>query len=139
MTPAWTRPLPPAANPEGWPALPLTVWEDTKDTTEGAARELRLEPRSVADFYAETMARLDEYPAPPSYAGWSVKPLAAHYDLDWREFLLPYEAVRSAEDPDGLLLSFLQSTYEAAAESGGLGPRGTGKVVRAHGAGAASA
>ena len=34
------------------------------------------------------------------------------------EFLLPYEAVRKANDPDAMLLDFLQSTYEAAADLG---------------------
>ena len=34
------------------------------------------------------------------------------------EFLLPYGAVRTAEDPDAIVLGFLQSTYEAAAELG---------------------
>ena len=31
------------------------------------------------------------------------------------EFLLPYDAVRTADTPDETLLAFLQSTYEAAA------------------------
>ena len=35
-----------------------------------------------------------------------------------REFLLPYTAVRTAQDPDATLLRFLQSTYDAAAELG---------------------
>jgi hypothetical protein len=56
------------------------------------------------------------YPAPANYAAWAVKPDAAYYDPAMGEFLLPYQAVRAAEDPDGLLLTFLQSTYEAAAE-----------------------
>jgi hypothetical protein len=43
--------------------------------------------------------------------------------------VLPYEAVRTADDPDRALLEFLQTTYEAAAELGGwnraaLGPKG---------------
>jgi Family of unknown function (DUF5996) len=38
--------------------------------------------------------------------------------LELREFLLPYDAVRSASDPDAALLAFLQSTYEAAASNG---------------------
>ena len=37
---------------------------------------------------------------------------------DLREWVLPYEAVRSAPDPDHALLEFLQSTYEAAADLG---------------------
>ena len=35
-----------------------------------------------------------------------------------KEFILPYEAVRQADDPDTMLLSFLQSTYEAVANLG---------------------
>jgi len=35
-----------------------------------------------------------------------------------QEFILPYEAVRQADDPDAMLLAFLQSTYEAAANLG---------------------
>jgi hypothetical protein len=36
-----------------------------------------------------------------------------------REFLLPYEAVRTADDPEGALMAFLQSTYGASAELAG--------------------
>ena len=35
------------------------------------------------------------------------------------EFILPYDAVRQAEDPDEVLLDFLQTTYEAAADAAG--------------------
>jgi hypothetical protein len=31
------------------------------------------------------------------------------------EFLLPYDVVRNAKSPDEVLLSFMQTTYEAAA------------------------
>jgi len=47
-----------------------------------------------------------------------VQPAAAAYHAGAREFILPYEAVRTAADPDAVLLQFLQSTYEAAAERG---------------------
>jgi hypothetical protein len=56
------------------------------------------------------------YPAPAGFAAWPVRPDSAYYDKDLGEFILPYAAVRTAEDPDALLLSFFQSTYEAAAE-----------------------
>ena len=59
------------------------------------------------------------YPEPPGFRRHPVQPPAASYHERLGEFLLPYEAVRTAADPDGLLLSFLQSTYEAAAEHGG--------------------
>ena len=58
------------------------------------------------------------YPAPDGFADWPVTPDAAYYDRDLGEFVLPYAAVRTAERPDDVLLSFLQSTYEAAAELG---------------------
>jgi hypothetical protein len=58
------------------------------------------------------------YPEPVGFATWNRLPAAAHYDTALGEFLLPYSEVRTAADPDALLLEFLQSTYEAAAEHG---------------------
>jgi hypothetical protein len=58
------------------------------------------------------------YPEPDGFAAWPVAPSAAYYDNDLGEFILPYRAVRTAEDPDALLLSFLESTYDAAATLG---------------------
>lgn len=55
------------------------------------------------------------YPAPAGFGEAKVDPPAAHYDAKLREFVLPYDAVRESADPDGTLLDFLQSTYEAAA------------------------
>ena len=57
-------------------------------------------------------------PEPDGFCAWPVKPAAAYYDDEMGEFFLPYEAVRNAEDPDAALLSFFESTYEAAAEVG---------------------
>jgi len=47
-----------------------------------------------------------------------VQPAGAFYSAALGEFLLPYEVVRTAPDPDAALLAFLQSTYEAAAIAG---------------------
>lgn len=58
------------------------------------------------------------YPEPEGFPDWPVEPDAAFYDGDLHEFVLPYAAVRTAQDPDALLLTFLQTTYEAAAELG---------------------
>jgi hypothetical protein len=55
------------------------------------------------------------YPDPPGYAETPVLPDGAHWDSGLSEFVLPYELVRTAPDPDLVLLAFLQSTYEAAA------------------------
>jgi hypothetical protein len=58
------------------------------------------------------------YPTPAGFAGATVQPAAARFDTALGEFLLPYEAVRTAADPDAALTAFLQSTYEAAADLG---------------------
>jgi len=56
------------------------------------------------------------YPEPPGYPGAPAGPKGAYYHRDMREFVLPYEAVRSSSAPDDVLLEFCQATYEAAAE-----------------------
>jgi Family of unknown function (DUF5996) len=58
------------------------------------------------------------YPEPEGFGKYPVRPQAAYYHDDLREFLLPYEAARRAESPDSLILDFAQSTYEAAAVLG---------------------
>ena len=58
------------------------------------------------------------YPEPKGFAEYPVQPREAYYDTTFREFLLPYDAVRTASVPDETLLAFLQSTYEAAATLG---------------------
>lgn len=56
------------------------------------------------------------YPAPDGFADWPVRPDGAYYATDLGEFILPYQSVRTAPDPDALLLEFFQSTYEAVAQ-----------------------
>ncbi|MET9018406.1 DUF5996 family protein [Actinopolymorpha sp. NPDC004070] len=58
------------------------------------------------------------YPEPDGFADYPVEPAAAHYNPQFQQFLLPYEAVRTADDPDETLLRFLHTTYAAAAERG---------------------
>ncbi|MGW5381397.1 DUF5996 family protein [Nocardia sp. NPDC003963] len=57
------------------------------------------------------------YPEPAGYTGAPVRPPSAYYDSAIHEFLLPYETVRTSDDPEGTVLEFLQSTYEAAADA----------------------
>src|SRR5579872_4702861 len=70
----------------------------------------------------------DSFPHPAFYsyaypepAGYRERPVtaAAQFDTALGEFVLPYEAVRIASDPEALLLDFLQTTYAAAADCGG--------------------
>ena len=67
-------------------------------------------PLDYAAFYSYA------YPAPEGFAAAKVKPDAAFFSKDLGEFILPYDAVRTARDPDAALMEFLQSTYEAAAD-----------------------
>ncbi|MGP1386206.1 MAG: DUF5996 family protein [Thainema sp.] len=55
------------------------------------------------------------YPTPEGFKDAAVQPEAAFFHDGMGEFILPYDAVRTAPDPDRALLSFLQSTYDAAA------------------------
>lgn len=57
------------------------------------------------------------YPEPPGYRDQPVGPDGAGWDAGLAEFILPYELVRAAADPDAALLTFLQTTYEAAART----------------------
>lgn len=59
------------------------------------------------------------YPEPEGFRGYPVEPAGARYSEEMREFVLPYEAVRTAKSPDETLLGFVQTTYAAAADLGG--------------------
>jgi hypothetical protein len=59
------------------------------------------------------------YPLPEGFGTAPIVPEAAFYSPELGEFLLPYDAVRTADNPDALLQAFLQSTYEAAANGAG--------------------
>ncbi len=58
------------------------------------------------------------YPEADGFRDAEVRPEQAYFDNNLGEFVLPYTAVREAADPDALLLEFLQSTYEVAADLG---------------------
>lgn len=69
-------------------------------------------PIDYAAFYSYA------YPAPDGFASAPVQPPQAFFSREFGEFLLPYEAVRTAADPEAMLMAFLQSTYDAAAALG---------------------
>ena len=58
------------------------------------------------------------YPEPPGFRNAAL-PAGARFDAQLQEYILPYDTVRAARDPDALVLEFLTSTYIAAAEAGG--------------------
>lgn len=69
-------------------------------------------PVSYPAFYSYA------YPEPAGYRAATLRPDGAFFHEGMGEFILPYEAVRLASDPDAMLLDFLQTTYEAAADQG---------------------
>ena len=102
------RPAPP--HPGGIPHLPDRV------TREAYSHEVSScgfwqggGPIPYAAFYSYA------YPEPAGFSAASVGPTGALYSADLREFILPYDIVRQSESPDDTLLTFLQSTYESAA------------------------
>jgi hypothetical protein len=58
-------------------------------------------------------------PVPAGFESAKVEPSAAYYHGEFGEFLLPYEAVRTASDPDAMIFAFITSTYEKAAALAG--------------------
>ena len=109
------RPAPP--HPGGVPNLPDAV-----------AREAYSHEVSSAGFWpggggVEYAAFYSyAYPEPPGYRAATVGPAAARFDTNLGEFLLPYDAVRTAADPDAALMEFLSSTYAAAATAANWDP-----------------
>jgi len=107
----------------GRPA-PLLTKSDTPGLSLAVARESYSHEVSSAGFWPGGGA-IDypayysyAYPEPAGFAGAKVRPAAAFYFGDYGQFILPYAAVRTAADPEAVLIEFLQSTYDAAADLG---------------------
>ena len=100
-------------HPGGVPGLPDAV-----------VREAYSHEVSSAGFWpgAEAFPRAAFYSyAYPEPAGFRDRPVApgSYFDTTLGEFILPYDTVAQAGQPDALLLDFLSTTYVAAAETGG--------------------
>ena len=102
------RPAPP--HPGGVPNCPDRVMVEAYSHELASAGFWPGTGLGEAAFYAYA------YPEPDGFRTAAVEPEAAYYHDDLREFVLPYESVRAAPDPDAALLAFLQSTYDAAAD-----------------------
>lgn len=92
------------------PGLPDRVTRDAYSHEVSSAGFWPGAPGIEAMFYSYA------YPEPAGYREYGVQPSAARFDEQMGEFVLGYEAMRMAADPDAALMEFLQSTYEAAAE-----------------------
>jgi len=105
------RPAPP--HPGGVPHLPDAI---TREAYYQEVSSLGFWPGNAAAptpvFYSYA------YPEPPGFTGAKIQPDAAFYETKLREFILPYDAVRTAEKPDQVLVDFAQSAYDAASKLG---------------------
>jgi hypothetical protein len=104
------RPAP--RHPGGVPGLPDAVTREAYSHEVSSAGFWPGGSGVDAAFYSYA------YPAPEGFAQAKVRPPEAGFDPKLGEFLLPYQTVRSARDPDAVLADFLWSTYEAAATLG---------------------
>ena len=57
------------------------------------------------------------YPEPPGFRDARVSP-PARFEQSLGEFVLPYDGLHDARDPDAMVLRFLSETYAAAADCG---------------------
>lgn len=100
-------------HPGGVPHLPNAIAQEAYShevSSAGFWPGNEANPRACFYSYA--------YPAPAGFEKAKVKPEAAFWSTAMREWMLPYEAVRSADSPDEVLTEFLESTYAAAADLG---------------------
>jgi hypothetical protein len=100
-------------HPGGIPALPDDV---TREAYSHEVSSAGFWPGGGAIDYPAFYAYA--YPAPAGFAQARVVPRQAYYSSELSEFVLPYDAVRQARDPEATLRAFLQSTYNAAADLG---------------------
>ena len=107
------RPAP--LHPGGFPNLPDRV---TREAYSHECISAGWWPGSVGGPVAEPAFYAYAYPEPVGCPTAVIRPDAASYHPDLHEWVLPYDAVRRSADPDGMILEFLQSTYEAAATLG---------------------
>jgi hypothetical protein len=96
-------------HPGGAPHCPDWVMEEAYSHELSSAGFWAGAGLGEAAFYAYA------YPSPAGFSECRVLPEAAYFHEKLGEFILPYEAVRTAESPAQTLLSFLQTTYEGAA------------------------
>lgn len=96
----------------GMPNMPLDVMQEAySQEVSSAGFWLGSADSPMPVFYAYA------YPADERFGAQQVEPASAFYSPEMGEFFLKYEDVRNAEDPEGTLMNFLRSTYEAAAKT----------------------
>ncbi|WP_374950502.1 DUF5996 family protein [Mucilaginibacter sp.] len=105
------RPAPP--HPGGAPNMPVSVMQEAySHEVSSAGFWPGSEQFPQPAFYSYC------YPTPDDFGRQQVSPPEAFYSKEMGEFFLTYEVVQSSENPEETLMRFLQSTYDAAANTG---------------------
>jgi len=104
------------AHPGGFPNMP-----------DSATREAYSHEEHSVGFWPggaglEALLYAYAYPEPAGFAEEKIRPAAASWNAALKEFVLPYDAVRTAKDPDRAVLDFFESTYDATARRANWDP-----------------
>lgn len=105
------RPAP--LHPGGMPNMPLDVMQEAYSQEVSSAGFW-----PGGDSFPEPIFYAYAYPSPDAFSSQKVQPEQTFWSKDLGEFVLKYEDVRQADDPEKTLMAFLQSTYVAAADTG---------------------
>lgn len=100
-------------HPGGMPNMPLEVMQEAYSQEVSSAGFW-----PGADSFPEPIFYSYCYPSPEDFSSQKVEPVQAFWSDDLGEFMLKYEDVRNANDPEGMLMAFLETTYVAAANTG---------------------
>ena len=105
------RPAPP--HPGGMPNMPLDVMQEAySHEVSSAGVWPGSDDSPMPAFYSYC------YPTPKEFGKQNISPKEAFWSEEMGEYFLKYEDVRMADDPEKMLLNFLETTYVAAAETG---------------------
>ncbi len=100
-------------HPGGAPNCPTWVMEEAYSREESSIGWWPSSKALGPVFYAYT------YPEPEGFRSAPIRPAEAFFDGGFGEFMLAYDAVRGASDPDASVMEFFQTAYEAGAELAG--------------------
>src|SRR5437762_14182008 len=100
-------------HPGGAPNCPTWVMEEAYSREESSIGWWPSSKALGPVFYAYT------YPEPEGFRSAPIRPAEAFFDGGFGEFMLAYDAVRGASDPDASVMEFFQTIYEAGAELAG--------------------
>lgn len=98
-------------HPGGFPNLPDWV---TQEAYSHEVMNCGFWPGDKSNPFAAFYSYI--YPAPDGFKEATLKPSSAYFHKDLGEFILKYEDVQKSDNPSKMLMEFLQSSYNTAAD-----------------------